>query len=114
MTEADIYGTWAQTFGLSVGIFMLVMFLVIIWNMVWKGIALYKAGKNQHLGWFIVLFLINTMGLLEIIYIFAVKGQKNNNPAPAAPNVQTPAQTEPPQQPPVQTPPPVPPQQPQQ
>ena len=73
MTESQIYSTFASSLGLSVGIFMLVTFLVIIWTMVWKGIALYKAGKNEHVGWFIVLFLINTMGLLEIIYIFAVK-----------------------------------------
>jgi len=41
-----------------------------IWSMIWKGIALYKAGGRKDLVWFIVLFLVNTLGILEIFYIF--------------------------------------------
>ncbi len=44
--------------------------VLMIWTMVWKGIALWRAGRNNQLGWFIVLFLINTIGILEILYIF--------------------------------------------
>jgi len=45
--------------------------LAVVWTMVWKGIALWRAGRNGHLVWFIVIFIINTLGILEIIYIFA-------------------------------------------
>jgi len=45
--------------------------LALVWTMVWKGIALWRAGRNGHLVWFIVIFIINTLGILEIIYIFA-------------------------------------------
>ncbi|MFC1904010.1 DUF5652 family protein [Chloroflexota bacterium] len=45
--------------------------LAIVWSMTWKGIALWKAGKNGNLAWFIVLFIFNTLGILPIIYIFA-------------------------------------------
>ncbi len=47
-----------------------------IWSYIWKGIALWKAGNNRHLGWFIALFIINTLGILEIIYIFAFSNKK--------------------------------------
>jgi len=36
----------------------------------WKGIALWKAARNKSLAWFVVLFIVNTAGILEILYIF--------------------------------------------
>lgn len=45
---------------------------LMVWAAVWKGIALWKAGKNQHLTWFILMFIFNTAGILPIVYIFAV------------------------------------------
>jgi methionyl-tRNA synthetase len=48
----------------------------LIWSMVWKGIALWRAGRNGNLGWYIVLFVINTAGILEIIYIFVFGKRK--------------------------------------
>ena len=41
-----------------------------IWSMIWKAIALYKAGGRKDLAWFVVLFIVNTLGILEIFYIF--------------------------------------------
>ena len=51
--------------------FWLIILLDIAWEMVWKGVALWKAGRNAHLVWFICLFIFNTLGILPIIYIFA-------------------------------------------
>jgi ABC-type arginine transport system permease subunit len=45
------------------------LFLLIIWVIVWKLIALWKAAKNDHLTVFIVLALLNLVGIPEIIYI---------------------------------------------
>lgn len=44
--------------------------LLLLWSLPWKGIALWKAAKNGHKKWFIVLFLVNTLAILEIVYIF--------------------------------------------
>ncbi|MBI5448963.1 hypothetical protein HY948_01450 [Candidatus Gottesmanbacteria bacterium] len=41
----------------------------VIWSLIWKGTALYKAARNGQKGWFVTLLILNTMGLLEIIYI---------------------------------------------
>jgi hypothetical protein len=44
--------------------------IIIAWSLAWKGIALWKAARNKSIVWFIVLLVINTLGLLEIVYIF--------------------------------------------
>lgn len=46
------------------------LFLVLLWVLPWKGVALWKAARNRHKRWFIALFLLNTLAILEIIYIF--------------------------------------------
>ncbi|HEY4478922.1 MAG TPA: DUF5652 family protein [Candidatus Paceibacterota bacterium] len=45
------------------------MTIVFIWVMIWKGIALWKAARNEHAWWFAALLVVNTLGILEIIYI---------------------------------------------
>jgi hypothetical protein len=47
-----------------------VIVILAIWEGIWKGIALWRAGRNNHLAWFIVLLILNTAGILEILYIF--------------------------------------------
>lgn len=42
------------------------------WTMIWKGIALWKSAGLRQKVWFIVLLVINTFGILELIYIFFV------------------------------------------
>ena len=42
---------------------------ILAWCMVWKGIALWKCGRHNQLPWFIVILIVNTLGLLEIVYL---------------------------------------------
>ncbi len=58
-------------FPVLTGTMLLLIPLAIVWSMAWKGIALWRAGRNDHLAWFIVLLIFNTLGILPIIYIFA-------------------------------------------
>ncbi|MBU4223946.1 hypothetical protein KJ934_01845 [Patescibacteria group bacterium] len=44
--------------------------LVALWVLPWKGVALWKAARNSHRNWFIALLVINTLAILEILYIF--------------------------------------------
>jgi hypothetical protein len=48
----------------------LFIFLLLLWILPWKGVALWKAARNSHKWWFIAIFLVNTFALLEILYIF--------------------------------------------
>lgn len=54
---------------LAAGAIMLLL-VVVIWSLVWKGLALWKAARQNSLVWFIVLLVVNTVGILEILYIF--------------------------------------------
>jgi len=57
-------------------IFWKLLPLMVAWEAAWKGIALWRAGRNAHLVWFICLFIFNTVGILPIIYIFAFSKKK--------------------------------------
>ncbi len=50
----------------------LVLTLIAVWTLPWKGVALWKAARLRHRAWFIALLVINTLGLLEILYIFVL------------------------------------------
>lgn len=54
--------------------------IVILWTLPWKGISLWRAARAGDKRWFIALMLINTLGLLEILYIF-VFSKKNQDKA---------------------------------
>ena len=41
-----------------------------IWSIVWKGLALWRAAKNESKAWYVVMLIVNTLGILEIVYIF--------------------------------------------
>jgi len=47
-----------------------ILLLILAWTLPWKGVALWKAAKNSHKGWFVALLILNTLAILEIIYIF--------------------------------------------
>ncbi len=47
-----------------------VIIAVIIWQLPWKGYALWTAARRKEVGWFILIFLVNTLAILEILYIF--------------------------------------------
>lgn len=44
--------------------------VIVVWSLFWKGMALWKAATKRHLVWFVLLLIINTFGILEILYIF--------------------------------------------
>ena len=55
-----------------------VIVLVVLWTLPWKGLALWKAAKNSNKKWFIALLILNTLAILEILYIF-VFGKKKSD-----------------------------------
>jgi hypothetical protein len=42
-----------------------------LWVMAWKGLGLWYAANSRQKYWFIALLLLNTLGILPIIYLFA-------------------------------------------
>ena len=57
-------------------IFAVLIVVLLVWLLAWKGVALWKAARLHQKKWFIALLVLNTLGLLEIIYIFAIARKK--------------------------------------
>ncbi len=53
---------------------------IILWSLIWKGVGLWYSGKNEQKGWFIAIFIFNTLGLLSIIYLLFFKKDKTIAP----------------------------------
>jgi len=47
-----------------------VIWVAVAWTLPWKAIALWKSARADQMWWYIFLLIINTLGLLEILYIF--------------------------------------------
>lgn len=79
---------WSGPFPMMAG-FGIFLILIAIWSIVWKGMALWKAGRLGHKGWFIALLIINTAGILDIlyIYIFSKKSISSTPVSPAQPQI---------------------------
>jgi hypothetical protein len=57
----------------ALGVWLLV---IILWTLFWKGLALWHSARRGQYWWFVVMLVVNTMGLLEIVYLFAVAKKK--------------------------------------
>ena len=44
--------------------------LILLWSMFWKILALWRASKGDQRYWFIAMLLLNTFGILELVYLF--------------------------------------------
>ncbi len=40
------------------------------WAVVWKGFALWKSARLGQKWWFIAFLVVNTLGILEILYLY--------------------------------------------
>lgn len=58
-------------------LFIMLVIFIVIWDMTWKAIGMWKAGRNNQKVWFIFIFVLNTAGILPIVYIFFF--QKDSN-----------------------------------
>lgn len=63
-----VYGIYQQPVWM-ISIFCLFM----VWDLVWKGLGLWYAGKHQQKAWFIFMLVLNTVGILPIIYLLWFK-----------------------------------------
>ncbi|EKQ56720.1 MULTISPECIES: DUF5652 family protein [unclassified Clostridium] len=56
-----------------------ILFLLVAWSIIWKGIALWHSARNKQLIWYIALLIVNTVGILEIIYLIFFKKRFENS-----------------------------------
>ena len=51
--------------------------LVAVWSMFWKGWALWRSARLGSKKWFVALLVLNTVGILEILYIYVFSKKKS-------------------------------------
>jgi len=45
------------------------LIVVLIWSLIWKGMALWKSARHGQKVWYVILLIVNTIGILEILYL---------------------------------------------
>ena len=50
--------------------------ILVVWALYWKGRALWRAAQRGQKEWFVALLIINTMGILEILYLYVFSPEK--------------------------------------
>ena len=62
----------AITLGLSPAF----LITITVWTLFWKGVSLWHSARNKQKYWFIALLIINTVGLLEVLYLFFFRADR--------------------------------------
>lgn len=77
LSPEQIIADLASRLGLGIPTLTALILILALWSVTWKGLALWKSAKRNEKWWFIALLLINTVGILEILYlyVFSKKGQ---------------------------------------
>jgi len=50
--------------------------LLVVWELIWKGMALWKSARLGQTAWFVALLLINSAGILPIIYLLVNREER--------------------------------------
>ena len=53
------------------------LYVLIAWSIIWKGVALWHSARSKQLAWYIALLIVNTVGILEIVYLIFFRKNKN-------------------------------------
>ena len=56
-----------------------IVILLVIWENVWRIIGMWKSARNKQLAWFICIVIINTIGILPIIYLVWFQKDRNQH-----------------------------------
>ncbi len=80
----------ASHFGITPVMVGILLAIVAFWSLAWKGVALWFAARNHQKKWFVVILILNTVGILEIVYLLWFRRDKQegvttslfNNPLP--------------------------------
>ena len=62
----------------------LLLALIVVSSIVWKGLALWKSARTDSKVWFVVFLVVNTFGILEILYLFIFSKKSGSKEIAAA------------------------------
>ena len=51
---------------------ILLLSAMTLWNLSWKGVSCWTAARKEQKWWFVALLLLNTLGVIDMIYLFFI------------------------------------------
>ncbi len=74
----EYISNWAVPLGIfGIAIGGVLLMLAVVWSIYWKGRALWRAAHQNSKPWFVALLLVNTLGILEILYLYVFSKKKS-------------------------------------
>jgi Family of unknown function (DUF5652) len=55
-----------------------IILVLAIWTLFWKAMSLWKSARAGHRVWFVIFMIVNTAGILEILYLFVFTRTKKH------------------------------------
>ncbi|HPI67024.1 MAG TPA: DUF5652 family protein [bacterium] len=52
------------------------LLLILVWSLFWKGLALWRAARKNDRVWYIVILIVNLLGLESIVYLLVTKSEE--------------------------------------
>ena len=68
-----------KSFNQNMWVMGTIITFLVLWTLIWKGFALWTSARKGSKAWFILLLIINTFGILEIIYIYLIAKKSEEN-----------------------------------
>ena len=56
--------------------------IIALWELIWKGLALWQAARQNDKLWYLLILSFNTVGILPIVYIFIISKGKSTKKEP--------------------------------
>lgn len=53
-----------------------IFILIALWDLFWKGQGLWYAAKKGQTYWFVAMLILNTAGILPLLYLYVFGGKK--------------------------------------
>jgi len=55
---------------------IILIIILAIWEIIWKLIAMWKSARKNQLFWFLLIAIINSLGIIPIYYLFFKKDKE--------------------------------------
>lgn len=62
-------------------LFIVALVVLLAWTTIIKAFALWHAARNGQTVWFVALLVLNSLGILELLYLLAFRKDKQAHPA---------------------------------
>jgi hypothetical protein len=61
---------------LSTTWFVVLITVLVIWDLAWRLVALWRSAQKKQIAWFVCIGIFNTVGILPIIYLLLNRERK--------------------------------------